>query len=190
MFLRNYDNYMVAVNLMSAISTTESGTSNSTTLYGEGYYNHRMADGSIANILFGSSSYWHAAIAFSPKAVCLGTGDADVTYDDYKLSGDIIPNKLVEVSKNITYNATTHKFKRTLVATYTNTTDKDITISEWGLWRFNYWESNNNNEAAFSHTSPKVALMYRAVLEDPIVIEAGTTATLTFSIDIPMPNHP
>ena len=121
MFLRNYDNYMVAANLMTAISTAESGTGNSTTLYGEGYYNHRMADGSIANILFGSSPYWHSALAFAAKAVCLGNGSTDVTYDDYKLSGDVIANKLVEVSKNVTYNATTHKFKRTLVATYTNT---------------------------------------------------------------------
>lgn len=190
MFLRNYDNYMVAAHLLNSISAYFSNVGNSTTIYGEGYYNTKMANGSIVAVILGNQQLLHSPLAFSTKSICLGNGDADATYDDYRLSGDVIPNKLVEVSKTVTYNATTHKFNRTLIATYSNTGDTDITISEWGLWRFNAGEANIDNDATFSHTSPKVALMYRAVLDDPIVIEAGTTATLTFSIDIPMPNHP
>ena len=194
MFLRNYDNYMVAANLVDNVSVLEAALGNSTTQFGEGYYNQKTADGAIRNVVLNYYSSYepslHAALAFTTKAICLGTGDADVTYDDYRLSGDVVPNKLVEVSKTITYNATTHKFKRTLVATYTNTGSSDITISEWGWWRYNAQGSNGIANVAFSNTSDKAALVYRAALDDPIVIEAGTTATLTFSIDIPMPNHP
>lgn len=193
MFLRNYDNYMVAAHLTDDLASSAVTLNNSTTLFGEGYYNQKLANGGIASIVFnypsGSySSYFYSLLAFSPRAVCLGNGNADVTYDDYRLSGDVVPNKLVTVSKNVTYNATTHKFKRTLVATYTNTTDKDITIKEWGWWRYN--ATSMNAEAAYSNTSGEAVLVYRTVLDDPIVIESGTTATLTFSIDIPMPNHP
>jgi hypothetical protein len=184
---------MVGINLVDVLTSTSLSVSNSKTLFGEGYYNQKMSNGGITDIVlnYPPGSYYslfEAPLAFSTKAICLGTGDADVTYDDYRLSGDVIPNNLVEVSKNITYNATTHKFKRTLVATYTNTSDADITISEWGWWRYNALGSNT--EAAYSNASNEAALVYRAVLDDPIVIEAGTTATLTFSIDIPMPNHP
>ena len=192
MFLRNYDNYMVAVNLADVLTTSAFSLSNSNTLFGEGYYNQKMANGGISNVIisYPSSyySFFHSPLAFTIKAICLGTGNADVTYDDYKLSGDVVPNKLVEVSRNVTYNATTHKFKRTLVATYTNTGSTDITISEWGWWRYN--TNGSNADAAYSNDSGEAAIVYRAVLDTPIVIEAGTTATLTFSIDIPMPNHP
>lgn len=194
MFLRNYDNYMVAAHLIPNVSINDGIVSNSTTQFGEGYYNQKLADGSIANVILNYSSsyqsFFHPVLAFAPKAICLGTGDDDVTYDDYRLSGDVVSNKLVEVSKTVTYNATTHKFKRTLVSTYTNTTDKDITIKEWGWWRYNASGSSGTGDIAFSNTSNVMALVYRTVLDDPIVIEAGTTATLTFSIDIPMPNHP
>ena len=193
MFLRNYDNYMVAAHLLNNVTSNESGIGNSTTQFGEGNYNHKTPDGAIANVIFyysaTYSSYFQPLLSFSPKAICLGNGNAAATYDDYRLSGEVVPNKLVEVSKDVTYNATTHKFKRTLIATYTNTDDTDITISEWGWWRYNAWDSAGN-ETPFSNTSNKTVLMYHAVLENPIVIEAGTTATLTFSLDIPMPNHP
>ena len=194
MFLRNYDNYMVAAHLINNVSVSDANAGNSTTQFGDGYYNQKMSSGAIANVILNYYSNYqpslHPILAFATKAICLGTGNADVTYDDYKLAGDVVPNKLVEISKNITYNATTHKFKRTLVATYTNTGDTDITISEWGWWRYNAINSNAMDNVAFSNQSDVMALVYRAVLDDPIVIEAGTTATLTFSIDIPMPNHP
>lgn len=186
MFLRNYDNYMAGLNLFESISVSNASTGGLGAFYTDGYFNQKAADGTSTSIYYNNSSQFYPALALSAKGICLGTGKAEVAYDDYKLSGDVIDNKLVEVSKDITYIASTGKIRKTLVATYTNSGDTDITISEWGLWRGN----NAGASAQFSHTTGSTVLVYRAVLDDPIVIEAGTTATLTFSIDIPMPNHP
>lgn len=189
MFLRNYDNYMAAANLTDSLTANSGGTNNSTAVFGDGYYNQKAASGTITTIYFcDGSAQLHGPITLSTKGICLGTGGAAVSYEDYRLSGDVVPNKLVEVSKSTTYDATTHKFKKTLVATYTNSGSTDITISEWGLWRHN--NESGGGTLVFDHASNQATLTYRAVLSKPIVIEAGTTATLTFSIDVPMPNHP
>lgn len=189
MFLRNYDNYMAGLNLLDALNISVPVVNNSTLLFAEGYYNQRTANGAITSIYYcNNMAQFHTLMSLSAKGICLGDGDDAVSYDDYKLSGEVISNKLIEVSKSISYNPTTHKFRKTLVATYTNSGNTDLTISEWGLWRINAQDGANNT--IFNHESSVAVLVYRAVLDDPIVIEAGTTATLTFSIDIPMPNHP
>lgn len=190
MFLRNYDNYMAGANLMDSLSTPSANINNSTGVFGDGYYNQRATDGTVMTIPYSYSSYFYAAMSLSAIGICLGNGNGAVSYDDYKLSGDVVSNKLVEVSKNVTYNSTTHKFKKTLVATYTNSGNTDITISEWGLWRYSHQDAYAYDITDYNNSSNMIALVYRAVLDTPIVIEAGTTATLTFSIDIPMPNHP
>lgn len=188
MFLRNYDNCIAGMNLVDNVTISYAIISNSTGIFADGYYNQRATNGAVASIWYNASSNTHAAMSLSARGICLGDGTTEVSYEDYRLSGNAIPNKLVEVSKNVTYNAATHKFKKTLVATYTNSGNADITISEWGLWRYN--SQNGNSDINYSQASDVVVLVYRAVLDTPIVIEAGTTATLTFSIDIPMPNHP
>lgn len=188
MFLRNYDNFMAAVNLFDNVTPDSSNISNSAGSFSDGYYNQKAANGTVAKIFYNCSSTLLPVASLSTRGICLGTGNTAVTYEDYQLSGNVIENKLVEVSKSVSYDATTHKFKRILVATYTNSGSTDLTISEWGLWRVN--AQNAVASVTFTHTSSDAALVYRAVLSKPIVIEAGTTATLTFSIDVPMPNHP
>ena len=185
MFLRNYDNYMAGLNLFENVMSG-GNLNNLSGFFTDAYFNQRAADGSTMATYYTASSTLFPVMSLSAKGVCLGTGDTEVSYEDFKLSGDVVDNKLVEVSKDVTYIASTGKIRKTLVATYTNSGDTDITISEWGLWRAN----GSSAPSQFSHTANQAALVYRAVLDDPIVIEAGTTATLTFSIDIPMPNHP
>ena len=82
-----------------------------------------------------------------------------------------------------------------LFCTYTNTTDAEITIAEYGIFR----PSSNSFDYANSASSPvmptygnnnKCVLVFREVLSNPIVIAPGTTATLTFEIEVPMANHP
>ena len=190
MFLRNYDNYMAGLNLLEYVNINGANTNNLAAFFTDASFAQKAVDGSLLNTYYSFSSTFFPPMSLSAKGICLGTGATEVSYDDFKLSGNIVENKLVEVSKNVTYIASTHKIRKTLVATYTNSGGTDITISEWGLWRFNISTNNSPVDIVFNHTSNTVALVYRAVLDDPIVIEAGTTATLTFSIDIPMPNHP
>ena len=110
----------------------------------------------------------------------------EVTYDDYRLSGSVVTNKLIKISRSIKYIADTNKWKVTLKCSYNNSsTTSNVTIKEWGLWRGN----SNCDSITFGHDSKSI-LVYREVLDEPIVIEPNTTATLTFTLEIPMPNHP
>lgn len=196
MFLRNYDNYFVAINLCPQSTNTKTpalGNSSSvspTSGYEDGTYVQRSTNGTNNAVAF-AYYYDYSALSlppilFVPHSICLGDGTTAVTYDDYQLSGNVIENKLVKISSNKTYNFQTHKWKMTMVASYSNTGDADITISEWGLWRNN----SSYSTTAFSNSSSTCCLVFREVLDEPIVIAAGTTATLSFSIEIPMPNHP
>ena len=194
MFLRNYDNFFVAINLCPYSSTKYPGAGDGTSIspttgYEDGTYVQRSTNGANNAAKFGdyaSSFMTYSPIMFIPQGICLGDGTTEVTYDDYQLSGKVIENKLVGISSNKTYDFQTHKWIATLVASYSNTTDTTITISEWGLWRNN----SSYSITVFSNSSSTCCLVFREVLDEPIVIEPGTTATLTFEVEIPMPNHP
>lgn len=198
MFLRNYDNYFVALNLCpyGEYNTNypcggSPSMSSATFEYADGAFVQKNTNGSnvsvkLAGTMTSSAGDTKGPLMFNKNGICLGTGTTPVTYDDYRLSGDVIPNKLAMVSKDRTYDFNTHRWTATLTATYSNTGDEAITISEWGIWRNN----NDYTTTAFSNASTTCCLVFREVLDEPIVIEPGTTATLTFSVEIPMPNHP
>ena len=184
MFLRNFDNAMVAAILRGDYSATNSGTSasvNGTSIFGDGYANARRPDGSTTNcnikILMSAGTV---------GGICLGNGSTPVTYEDYKLSGSVVPNKLILVSETSTYNEGTKKWRKSIKATYNNSGSTDITISEWGFFVM----SPSMSPTAYVNSGQSHILLSREVLDEPIVIEAGTTATLTFNIDVPAPNHP
>ena len=186
MFLRNYDN-TVAVHILNG-TRGGSGTTavsksyiNDTSIFGDGYANVRRADGTTGFCTYG----YPIMSAGNVNGICLGDGTAEVTYEDYKLSGNVIENKLTLLSENYEYNRSTMKWKKNLIATYNNSSASAITISEWGFFQMvqGYSASAYKNNGTF-------ILLSRELLDEPIVIEAGTTATLTFSIDVPMPNHP
>lgn len=188
MFLRNYDNLSVLQQLTEYLNTTNLSPSSigGTSMFGEGYLNLRSTNGNCNAVTMCSSPYYFPIFSLGPKGICLGSGTAEVTYEDYKLSGEVIANKLVQVSINRTFNVNNHKWTSTLVATYNNSASTDVVISEWGLWR----TQNSSYATDFNNAASYHFLMFREVLDEPIVIEAGTTATLTFSVDVPMPNHP
>lgn len=197
MFLRNYDNFLLAVmgataqgkNVATASHQAVSnagdlwyGTSaafGTNSNHGDGYINVRTMTNSISKIALSYSSGSSTLSIACPTAITcanivLGTGVDEVTYEDYKLSGDSIStDPLMFHSQNLTWGDVTKKFTRSVTFTYTNTTDSDVTIREWGLAMCN-----------------KTVLVFREVLTEPITIAAGTTGTLTFSIELPMFNHP
>lgn len=195
MFLRNYDNFMAAYAVADHYGSNGTSyrrlanstyTATSTSLFEDGQLNQHTTNGGLTNIQFtGGSYYLFSPAQFTEYSICLGNGNTAVTYDDYKLSGDVITNKLVRVSRTLTYDAENHKWKITLICTYTNSGDTNITISEWGIY-----SANQHNYYTYSNNSSYYILMFREVLDEPIVIEPSTSATIEFSIDVPMANHP
>lgn len=196
MFLRNYDNYWVELNSAQSSYLTTAGSS--TTQQGDGHFNQKTTAGTLTTIRYGGYYYnsssrsvsgYFPVFALSPKTICLGDGTQPVTYDDYKLSGQTINLTLNQKSAASTYDNNKGVFQRVLVCTCSNLTDSDITISEWGVWKANQ-DYLYYSTATYSNSSASFVLMFREVLETPITIKAGTTSTLTFKVDIPMPNHP
>lgn len=196
MFLRNYDNFLLAVMGADAHGDTSSAShgyvnSSGDLCYGpsvsfgtnsnrgDGYINFRTMANEIVEATMSITgqnnySFIHCPTAITRENIVLGTGVDEVTYEDYKLSGNSIStDPLVFYSQNLTWNDVTKKFTRSVTFTYTNATDSDVTIREWGL-----------------AVRSKKILVFREVLPEPITIAAGTTGTLTFSIELPMFNHP
>lgn len=191
MFLRNYDNMLVAHHLENALTRNLSGggvVGQTGTEFGDGTYNCKTTDGVLRSISIGYEDNPYFFLSFTIPGICLGNGSEPVTYDDYKLSGTLVTNNLTQVSTNVTWDAETKKYRKTLVATYHNSESEDITISEWGLWRIGSYIANN--AVVYRENSPLSMLVYREVFDEPLIIAAGTTATIKFAFEIPMPNHP
>ena len=198
MFLRNYDNIMLLLSLHPIDSKgdkpkfSDSNAVGGTSIFGDGHLNVRKANGSIASFLTGfsssSSAYSNLPNWMSKANICLGTGSSEVTYDDFKLSGNVIDNnKLTYISKQDSWNENTKSWKRSATYTYTNSEATDIVINEWGMY---IYDQAYSSMSTFNTSSSNFVLLFREVLSAPITIAAGTTGTLTFAIDLPMPNHP
>lgn len=200
MFLRNYDNMLMLMHFDTSFSDSyavsyayESRYIGSSSGWGDGYVSTKRPNGSVLGCAFGngsSSCLMSYMASLAECNICLGDGAAEVSYEDYKLSGNVINNKkLARVSVSTVYDSDTRKFRRTATHTYTNSGDSPITISEWGIFHC-FTTKTTGVEVLFSHSASDQILLYREVLDEPIVIEPGTTATLNFSIEIPMANHP
>jgi hypothetical protein len=165
---------------------------NNTATWGEGYFNQRSTNGNLDYMYIPYSpryyAYYKAPFSLSASTICLGTGNTPVTYEDFKLSGNAISITLSAKSSTTLFNQDTKKYQRVVVCTCSNLTGQDVTISEWGIFRQN--SSSGSSVIAYSNSASNCVLLYREVLETPITIKAGTTSTLTFKVDIPMPNHP
>ena len=203
MFLRNYDNYMAAL-MLGFASEYESGDSsfyrNTTSRYflnptsagfSDNNITSKSSNGSVTGIIVGNASgddEYLAPIALSSHTICLGTGNTAVTYDDYNLSGEVITYPLVFVERHIAWDSESRKFKHSAIFTCSNTGDTDVTISEWGIFR--PLCSSGDYSAKYNNNDHNITLMFREVLDEPVTIAAGTTGTLTLTLDVPMPNHP
>ena len=207
MFLRNYDNMLVLQHFSTEMWDTngprvvQENTSPQSigpgNAWGEGYFNVKSSNGGVGGLYRGIyNSFKECSVlmtSLNKYSICIGTGNAEVAYDDFMLSGTPLDNtKLSYVSNNWEYDADTHKVKATATYSYTNTSAETITIAEWGLFCNSYYDgpSGSNSKKPFNNNNAYHILVYREVLDEPIVIEPGTTATLTFSVEIPMPNHP
>jgi hypothetical protein len=98
--------------------------------------------------------------------IVFGTGSAEPTFDDYRLSGDLITT----ISSSASVTATLDDDGCTFVGTYTltNTGSDGITVKEIGL--------------LMSNNSGPVMLIERTVLDEPVTIPAGGVGQVTYTI--------
>lgn len=107
--------------------------------------------------------------------VLYGTGDAEVSYDDYKLSGDIITGLSATYKSTVTIEGNTAVISS--VGTLTNNNSEAVTISEVGLMG----KTQSSASIAYSY------LADRTLLEKPITIEPGGVGQVTYSVRYTIP---
>lgn len=109
--------------------------------------------------------------AYGYGGVVFGTGDTAPTFDDYKLSGDLVTTMSASASVVVTKDDDGY----TYVATYTiaNTGSADITIKEVGL--ILYGRANSS------------FLIERTVLDSPLTISVGGVGQLVYTIRMNYP---
>ena len=196
MFLRNFYNYLAVITGFlvdtwssgGRIRLSSEGLGNVSAWNGN-YINVRTPSGNISKVFLrqvGNSSYCdvHAPLTMWKKSICIGDGSTPVYFNDYQLSGNVIDfSEAVEVSNEYVYDDETNMSCRRAVFTYTNNTEADITIREWGMCCTNY--NGSPSDYYYSNTSNNHFLIYREVLQNPIVIPAGESATLEFTVNTP-----
>lgn len=103
--------------------------------------------------------------------IILGDGNESVSFDDYKLSGNVIQNISATTIPTVEYNE--NGFTLTTILTVTNSNETSITVSEIGL---------------LAPASPYAVLIERSLLESPITIESGGVGQITYVINFTYPD--
>ena len=98
----------------------------------------------------------------------VGTGTTEATEDDYKLEADAIGLTCDSVVTAIGSNNS----KKIYTATFSNTTDADIAVTEIGFFTNCYYRSGYNDNF----------LLDRIVLDTPITIPAGESKAITYEL--------
>lgn len=141
----------------------------------------------------------------SELGICLlfGSGTEKVTYDDYTLTpftaekiDETTQETILEEIKlsyvdnlrgSFNYDASTGKYSQTIGKTVLNNNDMSITVNEIGIvcaytignGSSYKWETNNNS----NNINGGIFLIYREVLENPVILLPGATHTFTIKID-------
>lgn len=189
MFTRNYDNIMAFNKLPIFGSGRKTSPSEQ---FEDGSLALKTTSGSIKTYVYSSSDFhqFHpfsyilnvevgATASTGYTYLVIGSGDAPESYDDYCLSHpcvktDILRSALSYTESDITYNAITKKFNRSFTQSFTAL--NDVTIREYGF--INVAQTNTNA----STTSYSQLLIFRKVLDTPVVVERGQTVEFTFQI--------
>lgn len=100
----------------------------------------------------------------------IGTGTTAATEDDYKLEAPVTG---VTCDSTITAIGGNDS-KKTYTATFSNTTDADVVVTEIGFLTNFYYNSSTGNNDNF--------LLDRIVLDTPITIPAGESKAITYEL--------
>ncbi|MEE3415906.1 MAG: hypothetical protein VZR53_11120 [Prevotella sp.] len=99
----------------------------------------------------------------------VGTGTTEATEDNYKLENYATGLTCESVVTAIGGNYS----KKTYTATFSNTTDADISVTEIGFFTNCYYYTTNQNDNF---------LLDRIVLDTPITIPAGESKAITYEL--------
>ncbi len=182
MNLRNYDNVMAAKQLFAyykeCISTGEH------TNFADGHLTIKNTGANIFRIYNGTDyteymrqPFYYDSTYVNEGLIC-GSGDSAVAYDDYKLSVPFTDDDCSHVSfalSETTYDEATNTFKRTLKRIFA--AKKDLVIKEIGF----VTKVPGASSQTASKGSDQSCLMYRKVLDEPIIVQANSNFELTFT---------
>lgn len=112
----------------------------------------------------------------------VGSGLTTPTYDDYRLSTDVT-SSFSTTSTNVSF-ATNASGKLEMTVTWvgTNTSANSITINEFGLKKTIYRSFTNSGTT--EHISSMEVLIAHELLDTPVVVPAGSGATITARIEL------
>ena len=133
---------------------------------------------SWGGITSGSSdlSKIRTVINYNTPGVVFGDGDTPVSFDDYKLSGNVVDT--ITGTAAINHAVDDNGITSTGLYTLTNTSDTEITIREVGLF----------SRVSLSPTGGIKPVMYeRTVLDSPVTIPAGGVGQVTYTIRMNYP---
>lgn len=113
----------------------------------------------------------------------VGTGSTPVSIDDYKLDTDVT-SSFSDRQCTTEYSSEDGHMIITETWVGTNNTAEDITITEVGILnRFLSVVTTTSGVTTNNNAIVKAVLLLRKVLETPILVPAGHTATITIRID-------
>ena len=113
---------------------------------------------------------------YNNSGVIFGTGNAPVTLDDYKLSGDIITtlSGRCTISRGVDANGA----YITALYTLNNDGNNDVTVSEIATLAY-AWTTNSSNKCC--------PMIDRTVLDTPVTIPAGGIGQVVYTITFNYP---
>ena len=142
-----------------------------------------QVNGTYSNGLFSVGNDNYTSPSSSEGALILGSGDAEETYDDYKI--DPITTLSVSGKRTNQYTFKDGKCYVTIHKVFINNTTADIVVKEAG---FHYPFTGRKSGSSSNYSC--YALLYRKKFDEPITIAAnGGLASITLDIEIPMMMH-
>lgn len=157
-----YPNCLYSANITSITAKDYSGTS--------GYISPTAVSQQPSNTLLTS-------VGASSNGYVLGKGTTAPTENDYTLDNMITSGISGSISNEIAVNTETGARTIIAVITVNNTTAEPITISEIGYFESHY-RSNELGTAYNSNLSRICCLMFREVLDDPIIIAGNDSGVI------------
>lgn len=136
-----------------------------------------------ANVING---YFIPYISFKSAAVFFGTGTRAVAADDYALEAPLTSEQ-ISVSSNISFDESTLQYQ--FITTIKNLTSESLTINEVALYKRVNASSYSSMITAPSITTINnnkqyIAMLYREVLETPILMESGQSKTIIMTLSL------
>lgn len=123
--------------------------------------------------------------------VAFGTGNAPVTIDDYKFSGETVTNFTVSSVYNHSSAIDGTETINTRTYTITNNNNFDITIGEVGFFAGTYIQTGWNSSSSSNVFHNPIYMLERTALENPITIPAnGGVGQITYTIKMEYPVPP